>query len=87
MAPDKQHGGRRPGAGRKPLTPGEHRESMTFSVSPTTKRMAGELRKKGVALNKLVSCIIATEHDRVFGEHDTRRLDEASRKYLRIKNK
>ena len=62
MAPDKQHGGRRPGAGRKPLTPGEHRESMTFSVSPTTKRMAAELRKKGVALNEMVEDYIRVLH-------------------------
>lgn len=62
MSNDKQHGGRRPGAGRKPLTPGEHRESMTFSVSPTTKRMAAELRKKGVALNEMVEDYIQVLH-------------------------
>lgn len=82
MAPDKQHGGRRPGAGRKPLTPGEHRESMTFSVSPTTKRMAAELRKDGVDINSLVCHIIAVEYERRYGEFDTQKMDNASERYL-----
>ena len=80
-------GGVRPGAGRKCLAPEARRAPVCFSVSPEVRRKLQELRRSGVDMNKLVSCIIATEHDRVFGEHDTRRLDEASRKYLRIENK
>ena len=80
-------GGFRPGAGRKCLPQEARKVSMGISVSVDILIMTRELRRAGVDVNKLVSCIIATEHDRVFGEHDTRRLDEASRKYLRIENK
>ena len=80
-------GGVRPGAGRKCLAPEARRVSMSISVSVDILIMTRELRRSGVDVNKLISCVIATEHDRVFGEHDTRRLDEASRKYLRIENK
>lgn len=68
MAPDKQHGGRRPGAGRKPLTPGEHRESMTFSVSPRIKRMAAELRGNRCRLNAVVEDAIRHQHEQIFAD-------------------
>ena len=68
MAQDKQHGGRRPGSGRKPLTPGERRESMTFSVSTTTKRMAAELRGNGCRLNAVVEDAIKHQHEQIFAD-------------------
>ena len=68
MSNDKQHGGRRPGSGRKPLTTGEHRESMTFSVSPRTKRMAAELRGNGCRLNAVVEDAIKHQHEQIFAD-------------------
>ena len=55
---------------------------MTFSVSPTTKRMAAELRKDGVDINSLIYHIIAAEYERKHGERDTRKMDKASERYL-----
>lgn len=53
-------GGKRPGAGRKPINPKEKKVQVSISVSPDTKDTIRELREKGYDVNKYVeSCITA----------------------------
>ena len=52
-------GGKRPGAGRKPIDPKEKRVQVSISVSPDTKDTIRELREKGYDVNKYVeNCIL-----------------------------
>ena len=52
-------GGKRRGAGRKPIDPKEKRVQVSISVSPDTKDTIRELREKGYDVNKYVeNCIL-----------------------------
>ena len=52
-------GGRRQGAGRKPIDPKEKKVQVSISVSPDTKDTIRELREKGYDVNKYVeNCIL-----------------------------
>ena len=81
MDTNKNYGGKRNGAGR-PRKGKELRVSMSLSVDPSIMRKAQELRKDGVDVNSLVCHIIAVEYERKYGESDTRKMDEASERYL-----
>lgn len=53
-------GGKRQGAGRKPINPKDKKVQVSISVSPDTKDTIRELREKGYDVNKYVeSCITA----------------------------
>ena len=52
-------GGKRQGAGRKPIDPKEKKVQVSISVSPDTKDTIRELREKGYDVNKYVeNCIL-----------------------------
>ena len=52
-------GGRRDGAGRKPINPKDKKVQVSISVSPDTKDTIRELREKGYDVNKYVeNCIL-----------------------------
>lgn len=52
-------GGKREGAGRKPIDPKERKVQVSISVSPDTKDTIRELREKGYDVNKYVeNCIL-----------------------------
>ena len=46
-------GGRREGAGRKPIDPKEKKVQVSVSVTPKTKEMIKQLRETGHDVNKL----------------------------------
>ena len=46
-------GGRREGAGRKPIDPKEKKVQVSVSVTPKTKEMIKQLRETGLDVNKL----------------------------------
>ena len=54
-------------AGRKRKVEGELREPICFSVSPACKRMAADLRSKGLKVGELVELFIAHSWAAVFG--------------------
>ena len=51
-------GGSRPGSGRKPAVQGKKRIQISISVSPETKRMIDEMRKRKVKVGQLVDELI-----------------------------
>ena len=51
-------GGSRPGCGRKPAVQEKKRSQISISVSPETKRMIDELRKKKVKVGQVVDELI-----------------------------
>ncbi len=63
------HGGARPGAGRKRLAPEQKKVSVTISVSSNTARMVRELRHAGDDVNGLVSHIIAVRYEQIIAGH------------------
>ena len=83
ITPDN-HGGKRPGAGR-PRKGEELRIPITFSVDPKVKVMVAELRNAGVDVGQLVCSVIAMKYEGMFGEHDTGKMDAATRKYTATK--
>ena len=46
-------GGKRKGAGRKPIDPKEKKVQVSVSVTPKTKEMIKQLRETGLDVNKL----------------------------------
>ena len=51
-------GGSRPGSGRKPAVRGKKRIQISISVSPETKRMIDELRRRKVKVGQVVDELI-----------------------------
>ena len=51
-------GGSRPGCGRKPAAQGKKRIQISISVSPETKRMIDEMRKRKVKVGQVVDELI-----------------------------
>ena len=51
-------GGSRPGSGSKPAVQGKKRIQISISVSPETKRMIDEMRKRKVKVGQLVDELI-----------------------------
>lgn len=51
-------GGSRPGSGRKPAVQGKKRCQISISVSPETKRMIDELRRRKVKVGQVVDELI-----------------------------
>ena len=51
-------GGSRPGCGRKPVVQGKKRIQISISVSPETKRMIDEIRKRKVKVGQVVDELI-----------------------------
>ena len=51
-------GGSRPGCGRKPAAQGKKRIQISISVSPETKRMIDELRRRKVKVGQVVDELI-----------------------------
>lgn len=50
---EKTWGGARPGSGRKPTSQEEKRVQISISVSPETKRMIDELRRRKVNVGQV----------------------------------
>lgn len=51
-------GGSRPGCGRKPAVKEKKRSQISISVSPETKRMIDEMRKRKVKVGQVVDELI-----------------------------
>ena len=51
-------GGSRPGCGRKPAAQEKKRSQISISVSPETKRMIDEMRKRKVKVGQVVDELI-----------------------------
>ena len=51
-------GGSRSGCGRKPAVQGKNRRQISISVSPETKRMIDELRRRKVKVGQVVDELI-----------------------------
>ena len=51
-------GGSRPGSGRKPVIKVKKRIQISISVSPETKRMIDEMRKRKVKVGQVVDDLI-----------------------------
>ena len=51
-------GGLRPGCGRKPVVQEKKRSQISISISPETKRMIDELRKRKVKVGQVVDELI-----------------------------
>ena len=51
-------GGSRPGCGRKPAVQEKKRIQLSISVSPETKRMIDEMRKRKVKIGQVVDEVI-----------------------------
>lgn len=51
-------GGSRPGCGRKPAVQGKKRCQISISVSPETKRVIDEMRKRKVKVGQVVDELI-----------------------------
>ena len=51
-------GGSRPGSGRKPAVRGKKRIQISISVSPETKRVIDEMRKRKVKVGQVVDELI-----------------------------
>ena len=51
-------GGSRPGSGRKPAVQAKKRIQISISVSPETKRMIDELRRRKVKVGQVVDELI-----------------------------
>ena len=55
---EKTWGGARPGCGRKPAVQGKKRIQISISVSPETKRMIDEMRKRKAKVGQVVDELI-----------------------------
>lgn len=62
------HGGKRPGAGRKMMTPGEKRVQFSISVSPETRRKAADLRKAGIKIGLEIDKLIQDIHAQLLND-------------------
>ena len=51
-------GGSRPGCGRKPAVQEKKRSQISISISPVTKRMIDEMRKRKVKVGQVVDELI-----------------------------
>ena len=58
MIKTENRGGSRPGSGRRPAVQGKKRIQISISVSPETKRMIDELRKRRVKVGQVVDELI-----------------------------
>ena len=58
MKKTENRGGVRPGSGRKPAVQDSKRIQISISVSPETKRMIDEMRKKKVKVGQVVDELI-----------------------------
>ena len=58
MIKTENRGGVRPGSGRKPAVQDSKRIQISISVSPETKRMIDEMRKKKVKVGHVVDELI-----------------------------
>ena len=58
MIKTENRGGSRPGSGRKPAVQEKKRIQISISVSPETKRMIDEMRKKKVKVGQVVDELI-----------------------------
>ena len=56
-------GGSRPGCGRKPAVQEKKRSQISISVSPETKRMIDEMRKRKVNVGQVVDEFISHNFD------------------------
>ena len=54
----EKRGGSRPGCGRKPAVQGKKRCQISISVSPESKRMIDEMRKRKVNVGQVVDDLI-----------------------------
>lgn len=58
MIGKETRGGSRPGCGRKPAVKEKKRSQISISVSPETKRMIDELRRRKVKVGQVVDELI-----------------------------
>ena len=58
MIKTENRGGSRPGSGRRPAVQDKKRIQISTSVSPETKRMIDELRKRRVKVGQVVDELI-----------------------------
>ena len=58
MIKTENRGGSRPGSGRRPAVQDKKRIQISISVSPETKRMIDELRKRRVKVGQVVDELI-----------------------------
>lgn len=58
MIKTENRGGARPGSGRKPAVQVKKRIQISISVSPETKRMIDELRRRKVKVGQMVDELI-----------------------------
>lgn len=58
MIKTENRGGARPGSGRKPAVQVKKRIQISISVSPETKRMIDELRRRKVKVGQVVDELI-----------------------------
>ena len=58
MRKTENRGGSRPGSGRKPAVQEKKRIQISISISPETKRMIDEMRKRKVKVGQVVEELI-----------------------------
>lgn len=58
MIKTENRGGSRPGSGRKPAVQEKKRIQISISISPETKRMIDEMRKRKVKVGQVVDELI-----------------------------
>lgn len=58
MAKIETRGGARPGSGRKPAVEEKKRSQISISVSPETKRMIDELRRRKIKVGQVIDELI-----------------------------
>ena len=63
MIKTENRGGSRPGSGRKPAVQESKRIQISISVSPETKKMIDEMRKKRVKVGQVVDELIRQYFD------------------------
>ena len=63
MIKTENRGGSRPGSGRKPAVQESKRIQISISVSPETKKMIDEMRKKGGKVGQVVDELIRQDFD------------------------
>lgn len=64
------HGGKREGAGRKSLTPGEKRVQFSVSVRPETRDKAADLRAAGIKLGLYIDQLVDDLHKEMMSSFD-----------------
>ena len=55
---DMTYGGKRPGAGRKPMIPGEKKVQMTITILPKTRERIRLMRKRGIKIGEVVDEVV-----------------------------